>query len=130
MRGEVALVQIDESAARLAAESSGVCVRPLIRAVTDRETGDSATVALACGSTRENVCRPCAEKARRLRMHQCREGWHLTQDPELPERSDLVLDDGESDGDECEMSRRVRSTRRLDEFPDLPRVPMDERTIG
>lgn len=122
--------RIDAAAARLAAENSGVCVRPLIRAVTDRETGDCTTVALACGSTRENVCRPCAEKARRLRMHQCREGWHLTQDPERPETADPTTEeeaDSDSDG---EITRRVRSTRRIEGFPDLPKVPMEERTVG
>lgn len=123
--------EIDEHQARLVAEASGVCVRPLIRAVTDRETGDSATVALACGSTRESVCRPCAEKARRLRMHQCREGWHLTHDPEPPAAPDDGPTEGAENADESgDTPRRSRSTRRLDGFPDLPIVPMDERTIG
>lgn len=123
--------EVDEHQARLVAEASGVCVRPLIRAVTDRETGDSATVALACGSTRESVCRPCAEKARRLRMHQCREGWHLTQDPESTSAREADPAEEDDQGTEgSESARRVRSTRRLDEFPDLPTVPMDKRTIG
>jgi hypothetical protein len=29
----------------------------------------------------EERCRPCADKARRLRMAQCREGWHLDAEP-------------------------------------------------
>lgn len=51
-----------------------------------RATGDVRTVPIRCGSTRESVCPPCATKARRVRMQQYREGWHLTEDPPLPER--------------------------------------------
>jgi hypothetical protein len=52
-----------------------------MRRVTDRDTGAATVVAIACGSTREHVCPPCADKARRLRAQQCAEGWHLTDDP-------------------------------------------------
>jgi hypothetical protein len=122
-----------------AAQGAGVCVRPLLRKVTDRATGAVTTVPIACGSTREKVCRSCADKARRLRMHQCREGWHLTQDPP---RDDDALDDlGDEidyeeqleDADQPEGEpgvRRVRSTRHLPGFPDLPTVPVEHRTIG
>jgi replication initiator protein RepSA len=54
-----------------------VCVRPLLREVMDRETGDVQRLMIPCGSTREAVCPACAEKARRLRTQQCAEGWHL-----------------------------------------------------
>ncbi|MGH3460112.1 MAG: replication initiator, partial [Kribbellaceae bacterium] len=54
----------------------GVCVRPIIRRVVDTITGESETVPLPCGSTRERVCPSCATRARRLRIQQCREGWH------------------------------------------------------
>lgn len=125
-----------------AAESAGVCVRPLLRQVTDRATGAVTTVPIACGSTREKVCPSCADKARRLRMHQCREGWHLSQDP--PRRSghddeqlgneaeqlDAEADDEDSEDEEAAGSRRVRSTRHLPGFPDLPTVPVEDRTIG
>ena len=67
---------------RVVAESDGVCVRPLVRQVLDRETGESVTVALPCGSTRESRCPSCAKRARWLRMQQCREGWHLSDEPE------------------------------------------------
>ena len=56
-------------------------VRPLLRQVTDRETGQRPSVVLRCGSTRESECPPCVQKARRLRMQQCAEGWHLAEDP-------------------------------------------------
>ena len=59
----------------------GVCVRPILRRVTDRQSGAVEQVTLPCGSTRESVCGPCGTKARRLRMQQCAEGWHLEQEP-------------------------------------------------
>lgn len=65
--------QITAGMARELAEAEGVCARPLLRRVTDRETGAVSRVALACGSTREVVCPACAGKARRLRMQQCAE---------------------------------------------------------
>jgi Replication initiator protein, pSAM2 len=47
----------------------------------DTATGRVDVVPVPCGSTREDQCRPCADKARRLRMVQCREGWHLEAEP-------------------------------------------------
>jgi hypothetical protein len=115
-----------------AAEAVGVCVRPVISRVTDTSTGETQLVPIACGSTREDRCAPCAQRARRLRMHQCREGWHLTTEPERTpgdvdeddERSETDPDDADDGG------RRVRSTKRRQDAPDLPRVPMDDRTVG
>ncbi len=37
---------------------------------------------ISCGSTREDRCPPCADRAKRLRIQQCREGWHLDTEPE------------------------------------------------
>lgn len=123
--------------ATAAAESVGVCVRPMLRTVTDRATGDVTAVPIACGSTRASVCPTCADKARRLRMHQCREGWHLTDDPlppPAPDGGDLVehaADDLEDDPDgEDEEARRTRSTRRRDDMPDLPTMPVEHRSVG
>ncbi|WP_256796216.1 replication initiator [Terrabacter sp. Ter38] len=125
-----------------AAERAGVCIRPLLRQVTDRATGAVSTVPIACGSTREKVCPSCAVKARRLRMHQCREGWHLTEDPprhldtdrlddeEQPEEEEEDEDQEDEASDEGAQPRRVRSTRHLSGFPDLPTLPVQDRTIG
>ena len=116
-----------------------VCIRPVLRRVTDTSTGDTLTVPIPCGSTRERVCPTCAGKARRLRMHQCAEGWHLTDDPI---RKDIKPDGDSADHDESEDAmmaddeehadngRRARSTRRRQDAPELPRVPMEERTTG
>src|SRR5262245_39681597 len=118
--GEVAIAQ-------------GVCARPVISRVTNLETGEVCLVPIWCGSTREDRCPACAERARRLRMQQCREGWHLDTEPEWQ----TTDDDGQGDelGDdqavaEPDCSRRVRSTRRRQDAPDLPRVPAEDRTVG
>ena len=114
------------------AAEHGVCVRPLLRRVTDRVTGDVQQLTIACGSTREAVCPPCARKARALRMQQCAEGWHLVEDPlELPE--DCLDTDDNGSGEGCAGgpgSRRVRSTRRRCDVVDLPRVPPEQRSVG
>ncbi|GAA6527963.1 replication initiator [Intrasporangium sp. DVR] len=116
------------------AESAGVCVRPILRTVTDRATDAVTAVPIPCGSTRSSVCPSCADKARRLRIHQCREGWHLTTDPlpadEGPAVDQDSTDPGQDDQDEEETSRRTRSTRRRDEMPDLPTIPVEHRTVG
>lgn len=118
--------------ARAAAEANGVCTSPIVRAVHDRETGVTHLVPIPCGSTRENKCKGCADKARRLRMHQCREGWHRDDEPELtpaPEKTPDEDDDtNEDDGPAAERS--VRSTRRLPDVPDLPKQDMTRGTIG
>jgi hypothetical protein len=68
------------------AEQHGVCIRPFTMEVGDSETGELRYVAVPCGSTVESVCRPCAKKARALRITQCREGWHLVDEPDfMPE---------------------------------------------
>ena len=130
--------------ARFAAEHA-VCSRPIVRQVTDRSTGAVERVLVACGSTRESVCEACATKAQRLRMQQCSEGWHLVDDPldddpldDNPEKPDVQ---DSTDSDDCAApdadddagapsTRRVRSTRRRADAPDLPRVPMAARSVG
>jgi hypothetical protein len=117
---------------RHAAEVAGVCVRPVISRVTDIESGETRLVPIACGSTRESRCGPCADRARRVRMQQCREGWHLTNEPDhTGDQDDEAggIEDGVSEGDD-DAVRRVRSTRRRQDVPDLPRVAMEARTVG
>jgi hypothetical protein len=103
------------------AERGGVCVRPLLREVTDQENGRAERLTLPCGSTRASVCPSCAERARRLRMHQCSEGWHLSEDP-LREPSAAPATN--------RTERRVRSTRRRIDAADLPRVAAEQRSVG
>ncbi|HZA81873.1 MAG TPA: replication initiator [Actinomycetes bacterium] len=112
---------------REAALAAGVCGRPIVSRVTDHATGETRLVPIACGATRDDRCPPCAERAKKLRMQQCREGWHLDSEPE----HDTSAPEGNDDGDDPEgAGRRVRSTRRRQDAPDLPQVPMEDRTIG
>jgi hypothetical protein len=118
---------LDPVLVREAALVAGVCARPVVARVTDVESGEVRVVPISCGSTREDRCPPCADRAKRLRMQQCREGWHRDTEPEhaMPD------DDGEDQADEdATNDRRVRSTRRRQDAPNLPRLPMEDRTIG
>jgi hypothetical protein len=141
------------------AEEEGVCVRPLARRLVDRVSGEASTVVLPCGSTRESRCPPCAKRARVLRMHQCAEGWHRTDElsdadgkptsdgdgvdidetDELEHNGEEGLDE-DTDGDGS--ARVVRSTRRRGDAADLrcvrwrpgrwagPSPPPTERSTG
>ncbi len=111
------------------AVTNGVCVRPVLNRVFDTQTGTDRVVGVSCGSTLVSKCPPCAQANRRLRMQQCREGWHRDTEPETPAESDNVPDD-ESTADDEESTRRVRSTRRRQDAADLPKVEMDKRTVG
>src|SRR6476620_494973 len=118
------------------AAAEGVCIRPLLRRLVDRVTGEARTVVLPCRSTREAQCPPCAKRARALRMQQCHEGWHLTDEPQDPQPSeadedqDDDLDGGDDDTEDEESERRVRSTKRRQDATDLPVKPVDQRTVG
>jgi hypothetical protein len=61
-------------------------------------------------------------------MQQCREGWHLDTEPDPPAPGDD--EDQADDEPEPEAVRRVRSTARRQDAPDLPKMPMDPTTIG
>ena len=112
------------------AAEHGVCVRPLLRRVTDRVNGTVEELAIACGSTRESACPPCAEKARVLRMQQCAEGWHRDHEPAPRATTQTDHGDDLTTRTEGDGARRVRSTRRRQDAPDLPRVPLEDRTVG
>ncbi|WP_019874377.1 replication initiator [Sporichthya polymorpha] len=126
---------IDPAMLRELAVAAKVCVRPVLLRCTDTETGAVATVPVPCGATVERSCPSCADRARRLRVHQCREGWHREDEPGPASGEDPLDENGadEPDGDEPhddEPFRRTRSTRRRQDVADLPRVPMDQRTLG
>ncbi|MEV8517579.1 replication initiator [Dactylosporangium sp. NPDC051484] len=168
------------------AEEHGVCTRPVLLRRTDLATGQTEVIDLPCGATREDKCKPCAKRARRLRQQQCREGWHRTDEP-LPDPDDPIDEQramlqlrahfvfernraeqlaqwdqvaeletaiGELDqaitesgmrgrltpvgnpnsdsdqADEQPAKRRVRSTRRRQDAPDLPRLKVAPTTVG
>lgn len=136
---------------------------------------------MPCGATLAVKCKPCAEKGRRLRIQQIREGWHLADEPAVrpdkpgedalalvrvrahlefereavqyqpmtpDERAAQVaeIDAAIAELDEAlgetslrghltpkerdERPRRKRSTRRRQDSPDLPRLPIGPRTVG
>ena len=62
----------------------GACIRPIQLRRTNLDTGEVDTVLVPCGHTLAHVCPSCAERARTLRAAQCREGWHLEDEPNLP----------------------------------------------
>ena len=124
----------------------GVCTRPIALNTTDAETGERSIVSVACGARLAAKCPPCAEKARRLRVWQCVQGWHLDNEPDQqPDHHDQDHDqegdgsavnqaltpDGGSAGDPVDgADRRVRSTRRRQDAPDLPGQVMAASTLG
>ena len=61
----------------------GACVRPIQLRRTNLDTGEADTVLVPCGHTLAHVCPSCAERARTLRAAQCREGWHLEDEPDI-----------------------------------------------
>jgi hypothetical protein len=175
-RAQKALLALTGDVARQLAEDHGVCVRPLAMRRTDLTTGRVDVVPVPCGARREDVCRPCADKQRRLRMVQCREGWHLDDEPTptrpapterqkqlLAIRSDLhsayLAAKADGDAEACaeiadtvddfdheiraagvtgrlpaldppDRPARKRSTRRRQDAPNLPRRPVEKRTLG
>jgi hypothetical protein len=170
-RAQRAVLPLSTEVAQVIAEQHGVCVRPLAMRRIDTTTGRIDVVPVPCGSTREDQCRP----ARRLRMAQCREGWHLDTEPVterakpseeqqelMAARADLLAAYTEcqatGDGQVCEQIAESvaeldaelraagvrgrlspldplpkpvkRSTRRRQDAPDLPRRPVERRTVG
>ncbi|MGH3264937.1 MAG: replication initiator [Trebonia sp.] len=59
----------------------GACIWPVQLRRTDLATGETEPVLVPCGHTLASVCPSCAERAKNLRAAQCREGWHLDQEP-------------------------------------------------
>src|SRR5262245_25278602 len=105
---------------RTTAIANGVCVRPIINLLVDTTTGREQPIPINCGSTQDRKCPTCAERNRRLRMQQCREGWHKDEEtlPDPPEPPDF-----DDDQDDDDAARRVRSTRRRQDAAELPRLP-------
>jgi hypothetical protein len=174
-RAERTALPLAADVAQTLAEQHGVCTRPLAMRRIDTTTGRIDIVPVPCGSTRDDQCHPCAEKARRLRMAQCREGWHLETEPVndrvtpseehqalMAARADLLAAHAEckanGNAEVCEQIaesvaeldselRKLgvhgrltpldappkpvkRSTRRRQDAPNLPRRPIERRTLG
>jgi hypothetical protein len=61
----------------------GACIRSVQLRRTNLDTGEQDTVLVPCGHTLASVCPACADRAKTLRAAQCREGWHLEDEPDL-----------------------------------------------
>ncbi len=153
------------------AKLHGVCIRPVALRRLDMTTGKSEVVDVPCGSPLESKCPPCAKRNRQLRMAQCREGWHLDEEPiitpdEATDRQRCLVEfradmqakrdaEEKAGGDTSDLdavltgldieineagmrgnvlgrtaSKRVRSTKRRQDAPDLPKRKMDSTTLG
>jgi Replication initiator protein, pSAM2 len=82
-RAERAAYPLARDSIRKIAEASGGCLRPVQLRRTDTQTGETVSVMVPCGVTLASICPPCAERAKALRAAQCREGWHLEDEPDL-----------------------------------------------
>jgi hypothetical protein len=123
--------------------SHGVCVRPLALKATDSATGETTIVSVPCGARLAVKCPPCADRARRLRVWQCVQGWHLDDETDFGEPPEADASAGTDDvkdpltpagpsGDDADQDkgRRVRSTRRRQDAADLPSRTMAPTTLG
>ncbi|WP_246186997.1 replication initiator [Microlunatus speluncae] len=111
----------------------GVCVRPVLQRLIDTATGETRIVPIPCGTTRADRCPPCADRNRKLRMTQCREGWHLDTEPDTDDHDtteDPDDDQDQADDDDQDQDRRVRSTRRRQDMPDLPKGDHRDGTVA
>ena len=68
---------------RALAVEHGACIRPIQLRRRNLDTGEIDQVLVPCGHTLASVCPACAERAKSLRAAQCREGWHLEDEPDL-----------------------------------------------
>jgi hypothetical protein len=82
-RAERAATPLARDSIRKIAESVGGCLRPVQLRRTDIQTGETVPVMVPCGATVASICAPCAERVKALRAAQCREGWHLEDEPDL-----------------------------------------------
>ncbi|GAA2219880.1 hypothetical protein GCM10009850_121500 [Nonomuraea monospora] len=153
------------------AKLHGVCIRPVALKRLDMTTGKSEVVDVPCGSPLESKCPSCAKRNRQLRMAQCREGWHLDEEPTItPDeptdgqrwlvefRADMQAkrdEERKAGGDTSDLdavltgldieineagmrgnvlgrteTKRVRSTKRRQDAPDLPKRKMASTTLG
>jgi hypothetical protein len=121
-RAERARMPVALHVAEDVAIQHGVCIRPITQRVTDTYTGEVTLVDVPCGATMEAKCPPCAKRAQRLRMHQCRAGWHADTDP-IPD------EDPANDPQRDLVAVRADVTAARDEFLALGDVDSAEAAV-
>ena len=82
-RAERMAMPLARQVVRDLAVEHGACIRPVQLRRTNLDTGQVDQVLVPCGHTLASVCPSCAERARSLRAAQCREGWHLEDEPDI-----------------------------------------------
>ncbi len=82
-RAERMAMPLARDVLRDVAVEHGACIRPVQLRRRNLDTGEVETVLVPCGNTLASVCPACAERAKTLRAAQCREGWHLEDEPDL-----------------------------------------------
>jgi hypothetical protein len=82
-RAERMAMPLARDVLREVAVEHGACIRPIQLRRTNTETGEVEQVLVPCGATLTSVCPSCAERAKTLRAAQCREGWHLEDEPDI-----------------------------------------------
>ncbi len=105
----------------LVAVSHGVCIHPVPLRQVDPDTGQSAIVDVPCGATSTSKCPPCAERARLLRMQQCRQGWHLDEEPVVED-----VDPTDEQTDLATMRADLQAALVKAEDAGLPTEPISE----
>jgi len=83
MRAQRMAMPLAREVVRDLAVEHGACIRPVQLRRTSLDTGETETVLVPCGHTLAHVCPSCAERAKNLRAAQCREGWHLEDEPDI-----------------------------------------------
>jgi hypothetical protein len=81
-RAERMAMPLARDSIRKIAEACGGCLRPIQIRRTDTVTGQTEQIMKPCGATLASICPPCADRAKMLRVAQCREGWHLEDEPD------------------------------------------------
>ena len=125
-RAERLAMPLAREVVRDLAVEHGACIRPVQLRRTDVATGAVEQILVPCGHTLAAVCPACAERARNLRAAQCREGWHLDDEPvidpdeatedqqwwiekraEAQAMRDQAADDGQDTGDLDELTAEL-----------------------
>ena len=90
-RAERMAMPLAREVVRDLAVEHGACIRPIQLRRRNLDTGQADTVLVPCGHTLASVCPACAARAKTLRAAQCREGWHLEDEPDI--ETDPATDD-------------------------------------
>ena len=114
-RADRMLIPVAKDTLRHIAEEVGACVRPLAMRRTDTLTGKTEVLDVPCGARLASKCKPCAERNRRDRIDQIREGWHLADEPiPAPERPSDDVRALLSTRAHLEFDRHEAMTMRID----------------